>query len=580
MEKINQKFFAKNVLISTIPVIIVIAILGSFSIVITERYVKDEINKNNIMILKQNSENIELMLDEMDQVYLTFGINTDVTLHLKRILNTSAYSFEDTLQLNIIKSLLNATSYSKPYIQSIYIYFNNPNGNFITTSEGMVSLNNYFDKSWFDAFKNMPRNVSLWTEVRNLKLYACEQKPVEVLTVYKRIGSLYTNKSDGVLVLNIYLDYIKDFINSAITIPGQKILLIDRNDNLICQSDDGNFVSGEDIRQYEGNNIISELKSEEYDIRYISIVPKAYLYRIPLKLLDITLFLLVFSSVTIILLTYHTTKKNYANIRNIISIIDSANNNSTFPNLPTEYKDEYSYITYNILKNFMEQNYLKVQLSEKKYKMQAMELLALQSQINPHFLFNTLETIYLKVLAFTGKPNEATKMIEDLSQILKYSLSNPSETITLKEELENTMCYIDILKMRYKDKFNIIWQYDNSLLCCRVMKLMFQPLIENAVYHGIKEKDGTSTIKIRIDKYNTEMRIAVIDNGIGISKEKLKQIKESLKKEFDYSEHIGLLNINERLKLIYGNNYSITIRSKFGMGTAIYIKFPLWIKDK
>jgi len=574
MEKINKKFFAKNVLVSAIPLIIVIAVLGSFSIVLTEHYIKDEINKNNIAILKQNSESINLMLDEMDQVYITFGINTDVTLQLKRILNTSSYSLEDMLQLNIIKSLLNATSFSKLYIQSIYIYFNNPNGNFITTTGGMTSIKNYFDNTWYQSFKNALNNVQIWTEVRGLNLYGFEQKPIQVLTIYKRIGSLYTNKSDGVIVLNIYLDYIENLINSSITVPEQRILLIDKANNIICQSK-GAPVYSTNMENYKSNNIISELVSDKYGIRYVSIVPKTYLYSVPIKLLEVTLFLLVSSFAVVMYLNYRITKKNYSNIQGIINIIDSANNTATFPQLPSEYKDEYSYITYNILKNSMEQNYLKMQLSEKKYRMQAMELLALQSQINPYFLFNTLETIYLKTLAFTSGPNEATGMIENLSQILKYSLTNPMETISLKEEIENTMCYVDILKKRYRDKFDVIWQYGEKLLSHRVMKLLLQPLIENAIYHGIKEKEGKSTIKIRITECGGEMRIAVIDNGIGISRERLEQIKERLNGEFDFSEHIGLLNINERLKLIYGDQYHLEIRSKFGWGTAVYIAFPL-----
>jgi two-component system sensor histidine kinase YesM len=550
-------------------------VLGSFSIIITERYVKDEINKNNEAILKQNNENIELILSEMNYIYLTFGINTDVTLHLKRILNTSLYSLKDIWQLNMIESFLNAASYSKPYIQSIYVYFNNPAKNFLTTSGGITSLNNFYDREWFDRFENTPNDKLAWAEVRELKPYSFEANPIKILTIYKKVSALYSGKSDGVLVLNIYLDYIENFLNASTTIPQQKILILDENNNLICQNSNSNFTNSMDINKYKSNSIISELKSMEYNLRYISIVPRKYLYRIPIMLLKITLSLLILSFLIVILLTYYITKRNYTNIREIINIIDSAKSTNVFPTLPPEYKDEYSYITYNILKNYMEQNYLKIQLSEKKYKMQAMELLALQSQINPHFLFNTLETIYLKTLALTGKPNEVNKMIENLSQILKYSLSNPNEIITLKEEIENTMCYIDILKIRYRDKFYVVWEYNNDLLSHKVMKLMFQPLIENSIYHGIKEKDGKSIIKIKIIESNNQIKIAVVDNGLGISKEKLNQIRENLKKDFDYSEQIGLMNTKERLKLIYDERYHIIIRSKLGMGTGIYITFPI-----
>lgn len=383
------------------------------------------------------------------------------------------------------------------------------------------------------------------------------------------------SKSDGVMVLNIQLDYIENLLNTLITVPGQKILILDENNNIICGN--GSYRTGDkiDISQFKNSNVVSELKSDQYNIKYLSVIPKTYLYSVPKMLFKLTLILLTLSFFIGLVTAYYITKRNYNSIRHIINIIEDAKVNNILTPLPSPYTDEYSYITYNILKVFLEENYLKVQLSEKKYRMQAMQLLALQSQINPHFLFNTLETINLRTLALTGKPNEVNEIIQNLSQILKYSLSNPSETISLKNEIENTMSYIYIQKMRYKDKFKVIWQNDSDLLHYNVMKLLFQPLIENSIYHGIKEKEGKSTIKIKIGRLSNEMKITVIDNGIGISREKLSQIRNQLEDDFEYSQHIGLMNTNERLKLIYGSQYNIVIRSKLGMGTAIYITIPI-----
>lgn len=213
--------------------------------------------------------------------------------------------------------------------------------------------------------------------------------------------------------------------------------------------------------------------------------------------------------------------------------------------------------------------------------MKAMELLALQSQISPHFLSNTLETIYLKALSYTKGPNDVTKMIENLSQILKYLLSNPSETVTIKEEIENTKAYIEILKVRYKDRFRVVLNYDETLSSCLIMKLMLQHLIENSIKHGLKKKDGKGTIKVKIKFINKkQIKISVIDNGMGMSKERLLKVREILNSDFDFQDHIGLMNTKERLKLLYGNNYDILIRSKFNVGTAIYIAFPYQLKGQ
>lgn len=185
---------------------------------------------------------------------------------------------------------------------------------------------------------------------------------------------------------------------------------------------------------------------------------------------------------------------------------------------------------YNVIKNFIEKHYLTTRL-------QALELLALQSQINPHFLFNTLEHIYLKTLALTRYPNEVTKMIENLSSILKYSLSNPRSTIFLKDEIKATKAYIDLVKARYKEKFDVIWDYTEDVLDVKVMKLLFQPLIENSIYHGIKPCEKRCGIKIRIRKLKDTsdwLCIWVIDNGIGMSKEKLEEVQGRLSQDFDF----------------------------------------------
>lgn len=580
LKTFKQRLFLKNfTLIISLPLIITL-ILGSFSIIVLEQYLKNEINKNNAVLLSQNKNNIEFILNEIDYLYLVFGINKDITLQMKRILNTSLFSLEDLWQLNMIKSILNGISYSKPYIQSIYVYFKNQNDNFLATPDGIAKISTYYDNEWFEDYLKSSNDNILWIEKRKIKLYNFEDNPINVITIYKKIKSSQSkNQSEGVIVLNIYLDYIENLLNAFSSIPEHTICIIDNKNNILCQNNQNNFITYEQLRLDKLNNkyIINKLSSEKFGLRFISIVPKYYLYKVPIKLAKLILTLLIFLFLFASIIAYYIARINYLNIKKIIDIIESAISGKPLPSLPQQYNDEYGYITYNIIKNFIEQDYLKIQLSEKKYKLRTLELLALQSQINPHFLFNTFETIHLKTLALTGKPNEVTKMIENLSHILKYSLSNPTNTISIKEEIDNTKSYIEILKIRYKEKFDVIWKYNNEILEYKIMKLLFQPLIENAVYHGIKHRDKKSGVKIKIklDTASNNLKISIIDNGIGMSKEKLDQIKEQLSKDFDYSEHIGLLNTNERLKLIYADNYKMKILSKLGFGTVIKLVLPL-----
>lgn len=574
MNKINRKFFSRKLLAFLSPVIIVIIILGSCSVIITERYVKNEINNNSISVIKQNMENIELIFNDMNYIYFTFGTNPNVTVSLKRILNKSLYSLEDAWQLDSITSMLNATSYSKPYIHSIYIYFPNKDKKFIASSHGLTDINRFYDKSWLDNYEKNTGSNSLWIQVRSIEPYSTMSESKKVLTIYKKIQSS-SNKPDGMLVLNIQFDYIKNLLNTSTTVPGQKIFILDNEDNIICQNNSDIFIDKPDINQLKKNNFIFEMKSNQFNTKYLSVMPRKYIYRIPIMLIKLILFLLGISFLIGLILVYYITKKNYKDLKEIVDLIGSAKSDVIPSTLPAQYKNEYSYIAYNIIESFMQERYLKIELSEKKYRLRTMQLLALQSQINPHFLFNTLETVNMKTLALTGRPNAVNDIIVNLSKILKYSLSDPTETITLKDEVENTKCYIYIQKMRYKEKFDLIWSCDENLMNCSVMKLLLQPLIENSIYHGIKEKEGNCIIKIRIRKIDNKIRIAVIDNGLGMSAEKLNRLKEQMSKDYEYSEHIGLMNTAERLRLIYGDSQSILIRSKFGMGTAIYITIPI-----
>jgi len=306
----------------------------------------------------------------------------------------------------------------------------------------------------------------------------------------------------------------------------------------------------------------------------VSVIPKRFLYKVPTQLLLLTGFLVLISFLLGLGITYYNTKRNYERLNNIISAFESAERGEPLPELPSHIKDEYGYILQNVVKTFIEQSYLKVQLSEKKYQLKAAEMMALQAQINPHFLFNTLKTIFWKSIALTGGQNEVSKMIEYLSEILNYSLSSSDELVTLSDEIKNTQCYIEIQKIRYRDKFGVIWQYDENITDYKVIKLLFQPFIENSIYHGIKEKESPSYIKIKIKENNGIIKISIIDNGIGIDPAKLKDIREKLKEKGDYTEHIGLFNTNRRLKLMYGEEYGIKLRSKSGLGTVVYIDIP------
>jgi two-component system sensor histidine kinase YesM len=305
---------------------------------------------------------------------------------------------------------------------------------------------------------------------------------------------------------------------------------------------------------------------------------------VPNDLTKLTFFLLIVCFIAGTLLAYLFTRNNYRNIKSILNIIHSAKYGTELSTIEEKPHNVYNYIIQNVLKTFVEHNYLTVQLSERKYRNEVLELKALQAQINPHFLFNTLQTIYWKVIGITGKPNEANVMLEHLSDILKYALDVPIQLIRLEEELQYTRSYIEILKFRYSEKFKVIWDLEEDLLDYRVNKLILQPLVENSLYHGIKNKQDPGIIKIRIRAKGRQLLIAVIDNGIGISSDRLKQIRDRLQSTSVNADedkpHIGLYNTYKRIKIQFGADSRFIIKSKARFGTKIEITLPLIDQEK
>lgn len=578
----RKKFFLKNLAFFLIPLLIPFMIFGSLSIILTQSYVKNNINKNNISLLKQTKENVELVLNELDQLNLVFDVNSEISTSMDSILDNTEFTYESNIISNVINNFLSADQNARPYIQSIYIYYDNFGDSFYSTTNGKTNLAGYYDSSWYQSYLNQDSHKMLWTEEREFKEYAFENKTTKIISIYRRMLS-----RKGVIVLNILPQYINSILRSNVPLPEQNLFIMNENKQILFSNTDNDYLeytpfdrinkSNSDfftIKIANQNYIVSQLQSQRYGWTYISIISQRSLYRLPSELAKLMLMLLFAAFIIGLVLTYYITNKNYKQVSNIINILDSAESGKPLPPLPERIKDEYSYIVNNILKTFVEQSFLKVTLSEKKYRMQVMELIALQSQINHHFLFNTMKTIYWKSFALTDGPNVVCEMIENLSDILSYSLESIYKTVTLESELKSTQSYIDIQKVRYKDKFDVKWEYDNNILECRVIKLLLQPLIENSIYHGLIEKTGRGGIKVRIQLSDSHIIIAVIDNGIGLNAVALQELRQKLMSDGDYSQHIGLFNINKRLKLMYGEEYGIKIRSSSNLGTVVYINIP------
>lgn len=208
--------------------------------------------------------------------------------------------------------------------------------------------------------------------------------------------------------------------------------------------------------------------------------------------------------------------------------------------------------------------------TQKQATLRRMELALLQAQINPHFLYNTMDTIIWLIEA--GKSQEATQMVSDLSNFFRHSLSKGKDIITLAEEESHVRSYLQIQQARYADILRYTIDLPDKFGDVRIPKLTLQPLVENALYHGIKMKRGMGHIYILGKLEGSDIVLQVTDDGAGMSEERLQQLIQSM--ENGERVGFGLSTIHERLRLLFGAGYGLTIHSREGVGTTVFVRIP------
>lgn len=217
------------------------------------------------------------------------------------------------------------------------------------------------------------------------------------------------------------------------------------------------------------------------------------------------------------------------------------------------------------IQELMEQN---VHEQEQKRKS---ELKALQSQINPHFLYNTLDSI---IWMAEGKKNEeVVLMTASLARLLRQSISNEDETVSIGQEIQYAKSYLTIQKMRYKDKLEFEIDVDPSVNMIPIVKLVLQPIIENAIYHGLKYKESKGMILVKGYRQGDNAVLEVKDDGVGMDEETLSHIFEKHKVNY-HSNGVGVYNVQKRLVLYYGKDYGLHYQSKKGEGTTVTVVIP------
>ena len=214
------------------------------------------------------------------------------------------------------------------------------------------------------------------------------------------------------------------------------------------------------------------------------------------------------------------------------------------------------------------------QVKTEQVRLRKAEFQLLQSQINPHFLYNTLDAIVW--LAEAGEQKKVVNMVGSLSDFFRTSLNQGKDIITIEEELQHVRSYLEIQQVRYQDILSYDIDVPKELYSYHIPKITIQPLVENALYHGIKNKRGLGKIAITGCIEDEELLLYIKDNGIGMTEERLNMVCDGIyNKTPNENDIYGLYNVNERIRLNFGDKYGIYIDSTFMEGTVVTVKLPL-----
>ena len=235
---------------------------------------------------------------------------------------------------------------------------------------------------------------------------------------------------------------------------------------------------------------------------------------------------------------------------------------------------EIRHLGYSVQRSYERIETLMEEIIRQQNERRKSELDALQSQINPHFLYNTLESITWMIEA--QKNEEAVIMISELAKLLRVSLSRGKTIIPVKDELQHSRSYMNIQLMRYKERFQMEFQTDKEIEDYCIVKLVIQPILENAIYYGVgnMDEDDEGKITVRGEKKEDDIYIIIEDNGMGMRKEVLENILKDNNKVPKHGSGVGVINVHSRIQLMFGEQYGLEIYSEPDEGTRVVIHIP------
>ncbi|WP_333648983.1 cache domain-containing sensor histidine kinase [Lacrimispora sp.] len=565
----KRRFFLKNFAMMTVPTLLAVLLIGLLSMFLVYDNAKKAVNSANERALSALRESMELILSEADAQSLNYSVSPHVMLRLEDLLENGYIGKEQMDTAYMFKSFVDSSVNCKPFVHSLYIYLENEKGYFFASTVGLANSFNHYDTEWMERTGQMPITRRQWIEPREIRQNDSGRYKTPVVSVYKRLYASDKNAPIGVLVLNIREDYLNSLCRESVAYEQQSILLMNEQGEVLCQG--GAAVDMEQPLQKDAF-FLSDT-NQASGITCVSAIPNSIVWEQAQPVAILVGQVMAAAFAMGIIAAYFATRRNARAVGAIVNLVDSAEHGDPLPDVKQD-SDIYGYITQGIVRGFLERNALDKQLAEKRYRLEAMYFSFLQSQLNPHFLFNTLKNIFWKTVKLTGGANDASHMIDLLTSVLYYTLVNREQYVKIEEECTHTSKYIEIQSLRFDNAFCVEWNVEKELRECRCIKFLLQPILENSISHGLRNKED-GLIRISISSSRERIFFSVWDSGTGFTAERLSEIRTQLESEDMPEESIGLYNLNKRLQLAYDSEASLSIESVPGVETVVRFSIPI-----
>ncbi|MBO9605782.1 MAG: histidine kinase [Paenibacillaceae bacterium] len=539
------------------------------------------INMNSLYRVKDSINNI---FQQMDHISLELINQNDVGSFL---ISDSTYT-NFPARIQSIHDKISMYTRSFKYMDSMYVF--SEKNNYMLSNRLNSSLDEFDDKSWYrSVYQSMDQNQSyLHLRKRNntYPFFISITRPAYLFE--EKIGSVTANID--IEELRKFLSQTDESFGNTYILDGDVVLFSYNRSEFMADIRSIDLLNGADaladrrsphssIKTVHGQKyIISVLPSEENGLTYISLLP---LKNYEQKMKDLRSFLFVFLGIgMIVVLTVSllVSIKTFSPVNQIMSIMNEQEKPE--PTMLANEKrkwNELKTISSMIFSTLDAKKGLEKELQLRLQSLRKAQTIALQNQTTPHFLYNTLETIKYLAIDLTRGRNRVSDLVTALSELLRRSLDTDNPLTEIGDEIQHAKQYVEIMQARYPNKFDIVWAIPDSLFDSQIVKVSLQPVLENAFQHGIIPTRKQGQIIIKGYRTTEGIRITVTDDGQGIPEPQLDQIQRSLANGINLEEkHIGLKNLNQRVKLIFGEEYGVSIVSHPNKGTTVSILIPAY----